>query len=221
MGTERQAVLLVEDDPHLGPLVATVLGEVYDVTLLADGAAGFDAAVDGDFDALVIDRRLPELDGVAVVQRLRAIGIATPILMLTALGTIADRVDGLDAGANDYLVKPFDFDELLARVRALLRVFTGDGERISIGTWEFNPERHSIHSPYDGRIMLAPREAAVLALLARDPERTFSRHRILERVFDADDQPGTVDTYVHYIRRKTDKAIIETVRGRGYRLGSL
>jgi len=221
VATDRLRVLLIEDDPGLGPLIEQVLAEVYDVTRVEDGEAGLAAGLAGDFDALVVDRRLPGLDGAEVVTALRKQRVVAPILMLTALGTVRDRVDGLDAGANDYLVKPFEFDELLARLRALTRVFTGEGTELAIGEWRFHPESRAIYSPYDGRILLTDRENALLRLLAENPLRTFSRRQILEAVFAADEQDGTVDTYVHYVRRKTDPDIISTVRGQGYRLGQL
>ncbi|GAB3122399.1 response regulator transcription factor [Glaciibacter psychrotolerans] len=221
MSTTQPRLLLIEDDRELGPLIRGVLEATYHVELVADGQAGLDLAIRVDFDVLVIDRRLPTLDGLSVVQALRAHHVTTPILLLTALGTIADKVDGLDAGANDYLVKPFDFDELLARLRALTREFTSEGPAVDIGEWTFYPDDHSIHSPHIGRILLTPRESDLLRLFATQPDRTFSREQVLHTVFQVGEQPGTVDTYVHYLRRKTDKDIVLTVRGRGYRLGQL
>ena len=215
------SLLLVEDDPQLGPLMAHVLREVYTVTLVADGTAGLAAALTTEFDVMIIDRRLPLLDGLGLVSALRAKRVTTPILMVTALGALRDRVDGLDTGANDYLVKPFEFDELFARLRAIRRVFTGEGTMIVIGAWEYHPESRTIHSPYDGRIVLTERENDLLKLLAANPERTFSRNQILKAVFSDEDLPGTVDTYVHYLRRKTDVGAVVTVRGQGYRLGVL
>lgn len=221
MQHERPRVLLVEDDAQLGPLIESVLDESYDVTRTTDGESGLRAGLDGTFDAMVIDRRLPLRDGVELVQALRGHRVVTPILMLTALGSVADRVTGLDAGANDYLVKPFEFDELLARLRALRRSYTGEGPLVEIGHWQFYPESRTIYSPYDGRIQLTARESDLLRLLAAEPRRTFTRAHILRAVFENDELPGTVDTYVHYLRRKTDKDLIETVRGEGYRLGRL
>jgi len=219
--SDRARLLLLEDDPKLGPMIADVLTEAYDVTLFADGMSGLAAGLEGNFDVMVIDRRLPGLDGLAVVQALRGRLITTPILVLTALGTTRDKVDGLDSGANDYLVKPFDFDELFARLRALRRVFTGEGRALQVGGWEYYPDSRTIYSPYDGRILLTLKENELLKLLAEAPNRTFSRKQILEAVFSAADTAGIVDTYVHYLRRKTDSGIVHTVRGQGYRLGQL
>ncbi|MEO7122378.1 MAG: response regulator, partial [Lacisediminihabitans sp.] len=111
---EQPRLLLIEDDPQLGPLIEQVLSESYTVTLKADGHSGVVAGLNGDYDVMIIDRRLPSLDGLGVIEMLRRKRITTPILILTALGTVPDKVRGLDAGANDYLVKPFEFDELLA-----------------------------------------------------------------------------------------------------------
>jgi two-component system response regulator QseB len=217
----RPSLLLIEDDPQLGPIICDVLDEVYDVTLVADGTEGLKTAQQGDYDALVVDRRLPGLDGVTLVRRLRESGVGNPVLLLTALATVGDRVEGLDAGADDYLVKPFEFEELLARLRAIRRVHPVGGQPLALGDWEFYPAHHAIHSPYTGRVVLTPKESALLELLANEPARTFSREKILTTVFDTGERPGTVDTYVHYIRRKTEHDLIETVRGRGYRIGQL
>ncbi len=221
MADARPRLLLIEDDPQLGPVMRDVLEEVYEVTLEPTGEGGFEAAVTQMFDVMVVDRRLPGADGLNIIEALRAKGVATPMLVLTALGTVHDKVRGLDAGANDYLVKPFEFDELFARLRAIRRVFSGEGPYVRIGSWEFYPESRAVYSPYEGRTILTVRENDLLRLLAVNPARTFTREQILREIFDANDQPGTVDTYVHYVRRKTDPDIITTVRGQGYRLGAL
>ncbi|MBT2503181.1 response regulator transcription factor [Curtobacterium sp. ISL-83] len=213
-------LLLVEDDPRLGPLVADVLGDDWDVTLAADGETALQVAADRFFDVMVVDRRLPGIDGTAVVAELRRRRVSTPVLMLTALGEVRDRVAGLDAGANDYLVKPFDFEELAARLRALTRDYSGTGPTIEIGGWAFTPDDNSINSPYAGRVMLTDKETALLRILTSDPARAFTRAHLLSAVFEHGEQLGTVDTYVHYIRRKTDRDVITTVRGVGYRLGT-
>ena len=217
----RPRLLLIEDDPNLGPVMKDVLEEVYEVTLSAHGSRGLELARSTEFDVLVVDRRLPGTDGIGIVEALRADGSATPMLVLTALGTVHDKVRGLDAGANDYLVKPFEFEELFARLRAIRRVYSGEGPYIRIGSWEFYPESRAVYSPYDGRTILTERENSLLKLLAANPLRTYSRDQILREVFDATDLPGTVDTYVHYVRRKTDQDMITTIRGQGYRLGQL
>lgn len=221
MVERKPDLLLIEDDARLSSLMSEVLEEKYQVTLATDGRSGLTAGLEGDFDVMVIDRRLPEIDGLSVVRVLRENRLACPILVLTALGTTGDKVDGLDAGANDYLVKPFDFDELFARLRALTRVFNAEGPAQSIGDWTFYPDDNCIYSPHIGRILLTPRESALLRMFTDDPTQTFTRRHILRTVFRSDEQPGTVDTYVHYLRRKTDKDVILTVRGRGYRLGRL
>ncbi|WP_416393499.1 MULTISPECIES: response regulator transcription factor [unclassified Curtobacterium] len=213
-------LLLVEDDPRLGPLVADELGEHWAVTLCPSGESALETAAREYFDVMVVDRRLPGIDGTEVVATLRQRRISTPVLMLTALGELHDRVSGLDAGANDYLVKPFDFDELSARLRALTRDYTGAGTGIEIGGWAFYPDDHSITSPYTGRVMLTEKETALLRLLTSEPSRAFTRQHLLSAVFDNGEQLGTVDTYVHYIRRKTDRDLISTIRGVGYRLGT-
>ena len=221
MANNRPRLLLAEDDPQLGPLMVRVLEEVYDVTLCADGAEALTAAQQGLFDVLIIDRRLPNIDGVSIVESLRRGGATTPMLILTALGTVQDKVRGLDAGANDYLVKPFEFEELFARLRAIRRVSEGEGPFVRIGTWEFYPDSRAVYSPYEGRTILTERESDLLRLFAMHPQKTFTRNEVLQAVFEATDTPGTVDTYVHYLRRKTDPEIVTTVRGRGYRLGLL
>jgi len=221
MTDTRPRLLLIEDDPKLGPVMRDVLEEAYAVTLRADARSGFETARDLEFDVMIVDRRLPGADGIDVIESLRKAGSTTPMLILTALGTIHDKVRGLDAGANDYLVKPFEFEELFARLRAIRRVFSGEGPFIRIGSWEFYPESRAVYSPYDGRYILTQRENQLLRLFAEHPQRTFTREQILRQVFDETDQPGTVDTYVHYVRRKTDPDMITTVRGQGYRLGQL
>ena len=215
----RRRLLLVEDDPELAPIIRDVLGEVYEVETAASLAEGTAAALRDEVDVIVLDRRLGDGDGLDLVRRLRSARIAVPVLMLTALDAIADRVDGLDGGADDYLVKPFDFDELLARLRALTRSPVDTEPVIEIGAWEFYPRSRMISSPYSGRVVLTGKERDLLSLLVEHADRTLSRRRILAEVFGADGTPGVVDTYVHYLRRKTDRDLILTVRGEGYRLG--
>ncbi|WP_423918949.1 response regulator transcription factor [Frigoribacterium sp. 2-23] len=217
----RPRLLLVEDDPELGPIVADVLGEAWQVDLVTDGRRGLEAARGGGHAVLVIDRRLPGLEGTELLATLRREHLTTPVLMLTALGTIADRVAGLDGGADDYLVKPFEFDELFARLRALTRSFAAEERWLDVGEARLYPESRIVVTPWSSRIVLSERESALLAELARRPDHTFDRSDLLARVFPHGEQLGTVDTYVSYLRRKIDRDVVLTVRGRGYRVGAL
>ena len=149
-------VLYVEDDAQIAAMTSEVLGEAYDVVHLADGRAALDRALAERFDLMVVDRRLPGLDGLALVEAIRTARITTPVLLLTALGAVADRVDGLDAGANDYLVKPFDFDELLARLRALLRGHRVEGRRRTLADWTFLPDASVAYGTGGERVALTP-----------------------------------------------------------------
>ena len=220
MTAHRPPLLVVEDDPRIGPMVVAMLASDYDPVLTATATTALRLAEERDFAAIVLDRRLPDGDGLDVVRRLRARGDGVPIILLTALGSIEDRVGGLDAGADDYLVKPFASAELLARLRAVTREHSDRDSALMIGDWEFRPATRIINSPYAGRIVLSRSEAELLHLLARHPDQTLSRERILREVFSPEDTPGTVDTYVHHLRRKTDRDIVTTVRGLGYRVGA-
>lgn len=210
-------LLYVEDESEIAGIVVELLGDEYRIDHASSGEEGLRLALGRRYDVMVVDRRLPGLSGVELVDAVRTARIATPTLMLTALGAVEDRVSGLDAGADDYLVKPFDVDELRARLRALRRG-RGAGDRRELGDWVFTPASQALYSPADGRIALTQVETELLELLTSSPEHVFTRDEILESVF-----PGgsatTVDTYVHYIRRKSTPEIIETVRARGYRSG--
>ena len=219
MGEPLPALLYVEDDPDIAEMTVEVLSDYYRVDHVVDGQEALQVALRNRYDVMVVDRRLPGRDGASLVEAIRTARITTPILMLTALGTVPDRVEGLDAGANDYLTKPFDYDELLARLRALRRGFQAEGRRREIGDWIYVPGSSSVHSPSGLRTSLTATENALLELLSASPERVFSRDEIMRAVFSTADAEGAVDTYVHYIRRKTTPEMIETVRGRGYRLG--
>ena len=219
-------ILVIEDDERLARVIARVLRqERFDVDLAHDGNTGLDQALTGAYDAVIVDWMLPGRDGVEIIRGLRAEHIATPALMLTARGEMPQRVEGLDAGADDYLGKPFAFEELLARLRALLR----RGERplldpvMPIGEVTVDFAAHAVCR--EGRpIALSPREFALLEMLARNRGRVLSRDQILERVwgYDADPQGNVVELYIHYLRRKLDpdgkdtEPLIRTVRGSGY-----
>ncbi|WP_417233259.1 response regulator transcription factor [Arthrobacter sp.] len=219
-------LLLVEDDPALGPLLREMLADGFAAELVGDGPAGLHRGLTGDWDVMVIDRGLPGIDGIRLISALRGQGVTTPILILTALGAVADKVEGLDAGANDYLVKPFDLDELTARLRALTR---DHGQQrpeeaaatVAVGSWELSERTRLLTSPYGDRVELSPAEARLLAVLAAAPERVFTRAELLEAAFSPEDGPGIVDTYVHHLRKKTARSIIRTVHGTGYHLGGL
>ncbi len=218
---DRPALLLVEDDRALAPLLVEVLADHYEVVHAADGQAGLHAALTRAFDVMVIDRGLPAIDGVDLVGRLRARGLATPILLLTARGTVADRVEGLDAGAEDYVVKPFEIDELLARLRALGRRHLDSSVLLDLGTRRFDTAGRRVLGGGSDPVDLSGRESALLELMARRPARVFTRPELLAAVFDTEDTPGTVDTYVYYLRRKLGRTVVRTVHGLGYRMGAL
>ena len=217
---ERGRLLYVEDDARIAAMTVEVLSDSYDVEHASSGEAGLRLALNGRYDVMVVDRRLPGIDGVAFARAVRTARITTPILMLTALGSVGDRVSGLDGGANDYLVKPFDYDELLARLRSLRRGFQADAGRRRLGDWTFTPASQALYDPSGYRVALTATESALLELLSGSPEHVFSREEILGTVFREGDTKSSVDTYVHYVRRKSTRDMIETVRARGYRAGN-
>jgi two-component system response regulator QseB len=218
----RPRLLVVEDDAELAELLERLLaGAGYDVRVARDGQAGLHAALTVEVDLLVVDRGLPGVEGVELVRKLRRRGITAPILMLTAYGALADRVAGLDAGAEDYLVKPFEVDELLARLRALRRRHRADAQVLPLGDGELDLELRLVRRPGGGEVELSGREAALLRTLAVRPGRVYSRGELREQVFDAAESASIVDTYVHYLRRKLGTGIVVTVHGLGYRMGRL
>ncbi|MBW4094256.1 MAG: response regulator transcription factor [Acidobacteria bacterium] len=216
---QRLSLLLVEDDPALGPLTAELLSDDFRVELATDGQTGLRRALSATWDVLVVDRGLPLRDGASLVAALRAKGVATPVLMLTALGTTEDKIFGLDAGANDYLTKPFDAGELVARLRALTRTYRAASMVLPLGEWELDAATRLVTSPYGDRIPLTETESAMLRTLATEPQRVFTRAELLQALFHAEDTPGVIDTYVHYLRNKISKTAVRTVHGVGYQLG--
>ncbi|MEV4702156.1 response regulator transcription factor [Actinoplanes sp. NPDC049316] len=213
-------VLVVEDDRELGPLLARLFrGAGYESDLAPDGQAGLHLALTRRYDAMIVDRGLPAIEGLDLLGRLRRSGVTVPALVLTALGTVADRVAGLDSGAEDYLVKPFEVDELLARVRVLLRRRAAAGDRLAVGDAEFDLISRTVTGPDGSMVALSGRESDLLRLLARHPSQAFTREQIVAQVFPEATSVTLVDTYVHYLRRKLGAAAISTVRGVGYRLG--
>jgi len=216
-------VLLVEDDKRLsGSLARGLRCEGYAVDLAASGEQALSAAHVHDYDLVILDVMLPGPDGVAVCRALREAGSWCPVLMLTARDGVADRVRGLDAGADDYLIKPFDFGELVARARALMR--RGTPERptvITAGDLEVDPAARSV-TRAGRRIALSTREFAVLEFLVRRAGKIVSRTELLEHVWDRNYEGSTniIDVYVGYLRRKLEnpfgQPLIHTVRGAGY-----
>jgi len=222
-------VLLVEDDRQLAEMVTALLVEEgYRVEVAGGGQAGLHLGLTRHYGVLIIDRGLPVLEGLELLRTLRSNGIGTPALILTARGSLTDRVEGLDAGAEDYLVKPFEVPELLARIRALLRRHADTAQFLPLGRRRLSlTDRAVLGGAGDSgagdsgdTVALSERECRLLAVLAGAPGQVFTRPQLLERVFDQADTVGTVDTYVHYLRRKLGRESIQTVRGLGYRLGS-
>lgn len=216
---ERPRLLLIEDDPVLGPLIAELLSGDYAVQIAADGQQGLHLALSHEWEVLVVDRGLPIVDGVELIQALRRKGVTTPALILTALGSTADKIAGLDAGANDYMSKPFDAGELRARLRAMTRSFTSAPTLLSFGQWELDPGTRSLRSLYGDRVALTAKECDLLALLAAEPDRVFTRQELLTSLSHPDDSHSVIDTYVHYLRKKLSRSVIRTVHGLGYQMG--
>jgi len=215
----QPTVLVVDDDaPVRRMLERTLAAEGWTVEAVADGGAALAAVERRVPDAVVLDVAMPGLDGLAVARRLRGKGLATPIILLTARDAVPDRVAGLDAGADDYLVKPFATEELSARLRALLRRGRAVPELLAFAdvTLDVAAGRGTRGERDLG---LTPREAELLALLLRDPRAVVSRERALEEVWGGEweAQPNVVDRYVAYLRRKLgDPPLIRTVRGVGF-----
>jgi DNA-binding response OmpR family regulator len=220
-------ILIVEDDHKIaGALKKGFEQESFAVDISYDGQDGFGQASTIDYDLIILDRMLPELDGMEICRKLREEKNKTPILMLTAKDKVSDRVDGLNCGADDYLIKPFAFEELLARVRALLRRPSNlENNSLSLADLELNP--HSFEVKRAGKaISLSSKEFALLEFLLRNQKRVLTKDNIISHVwdYDADILPNTVEVFMGYLRNKIDKpfkqspALIKTVRGFGYKI---
>ena len=220
-GAEAPRVLLVEDDRSLAEMLTEILRTAgYHVDAALDGQSGLHLGLTRRYDAIVLDRGLPAIDGLDLLVRLRSRGVVTPILVLSALGLPRDRVDGLDAGAEDYLAKPFDLEELRARLRALLRRHADQSDTLPVPGGRLVVSNRTIETTDGERSYLSDRECALLEVLARRPQRVFSRAELVDRIFSGAEEEGIVDTYVYYLRRKLDRKLIRTVRGLGYQLGA-
>lgn len=223
-------ILLVEDDSETAAYLGRGLEEEgHSIDHVVDGRDGVFLATDGSFDLIILDRMVPGLDGLALLRAIRAAGVTTPVLILSALASVGDRIEGLDNGADDYLVKPFSFAELLARANALFRRADGKSAapdlRIVVGDLEIDPLARVVKR--GGRtVVLQPREYRLLEYFARNAGRVVTRTMLLEQVWDYHFDPGTnvIDVHVSRLRRKLEDGfedpILHTVRGAGYRLGA-
>jgi two-component system, OmpR family, response regulator len=221
-------ILLIEDDAETAQFIADgLLGERHDTTIAANGRAGLNRGMSEAWDLLIVDRMLPELDGLTVVGKLRGAGIQTPILFLTTLGGVDARVEGLNAGADDYLMKPFSFAELAARVAALGRRRLGFAADtvLTVADLEINLLARTVKRA-NVSIELLPREFLLLEYLFKHLGQTVTRSMLLENVWDVHFEPSTtvVETHISRLRSKIDRghgiALIHTVRGIGYTLSA-
>ena len=214
-------LLLVEDDAMIGAAAREGLRqEGHAVDWVRDGPQAETAAANGVYDLVLLDLGLPRRDGLSVLRNLRAKHNEVPVLVITARDAVADRVAGLDAGADDYLVKPFDFDELAARVRAVLRRRAGRAAAVlRVGELELDTAAHQVR--WKGRdVALSAREYALLEALADRPGAFLSRSQLEERLYGWEEEIGSnaVEVHIHALRRKLDPALIRNVRGLGYSL---
>lgn len=220
-------ILVVDDDPRITDLLRRIFAyEGYSVAVAASGEEALKRTLERPPDLIVLDLMLPGLDGLEVVRRLRLAEDQVPVLMLTARDSVSDRVKGLDAGADDYLVKPFSFEELLARLRALLRrPPQTQANIIKVGDLTLDTVSYEVRRA-NHLIELSAKEFALLEYMMRNAGRVLSKDNIIAHVwdFDADVLPNTVEVYVGYLRNKIDKPfgkpLLHTNRGFGYRLGN-
>ena len=222
-------ILIIEDDERVSSFLKRGLeAEGYGVRVARDGVAGLAMAVAQDSKVIILDLKLPGIEGLEVCREIRARGVYSPILMLTAHDTLEDKVQGLETGADDYLTKPFAFDELMARVNALARRgrnFETKPTRLSVGDLVFDRESLRVRRG-ERAIDMTSKELAILELLIASPGKVFSRERILASIWGADMDPLTniVEVYIGKMRKKIDGEgglpLLQTVRGRGYRLSA-
>lgn len=223
-------ILVIEDEPKIAQAVKKGLElKGYAVDMVHDADSGYSYATDPDYDLIVLDRMLPgKMDGVELCTELRKNGVSTPIIMLTARGTIGDRVEGLNSGADDYLVKPFSFDELTARVRALLRRQPVTvGSTLKVDDLSLNPQTFEVKRDKTD-IKLSKKEFSLLEYLMHHPGQVITKEMIANHIWDeeADILPNTIEVYIGYLRNKIDRPfpdknpLIHTLRGFGYKLSS-
>lgn len=220
------SILIAEDEQRIASFVEKGLAAAgFGVTTVADGPAALEAALGGGFDLLLLDLGLPEVDGLDVLRRLREQGSKIPVIILTARDSATDTVAGFEGGANDYVAKPFRFDELLARIRARLLDARAAPEPLPIlrhGTLELDLRTRRVSVNGKG-VDLSAREFALAEEFFRHPDQVLSREQLLSRVWGFDFDPGSnvVDVYVRYLRRKIGAERLETIRGMGYRLRAM
>ena len=218
-------ILLVEDDFNLAETLAeAITDQRYVVDVASDGESALDHIKTLDYDLLLLDVMLPDLNGIDLCQQLRSQGHQMPILMITALDTVSDKITGLDAGADDYIIKPVDLGELFARIRALLRRGSSTPPILEWGDLQFDPSTYEV-SYSNQPIHLTPKEYSLLELLLRNGRKVLSRHAIIDSVWSLEDPPeeDTVKFHIRSLRKKLKAAgaagdFIETVHGIGYRL---
>ena len=222
-------ILVIEDEPRIASFVSKGLRSAgFTPTIVGDGKEGLDHALSGEFDLAILDIGLPSLDGFALLEQLRGAGSRIPVIALTARDSVTDTVRGLEGGADDYMPKPFRFDELLARVRLRLRDKAGSATSASVADdkrylqhREVRLDLHRREAARDGAtVELSAREFALAEMFLRHPGQVLSREQLLSHVWGYEFDPGSnvVDVYVGYLRKKLGSDVIRTVRGMGYRL---
>jgi len=223
-------ILVIEDEPKIAQAVKRGLElKGFAVDVVYDADSGLSYALDADYDVIVLDRMLPgSMDGVTLCQKVRAEGVHTPVIMLTARGTIGDKVEGLNSGADDYLVKPFSFDELTARVRALLRrPPTQVGAQLQVDDLALDTTSYEVKRG-KAVIKLSHKEFALLEYFMHHPGQVITKDMIISHVWDedADILPNTIEVYIGYLRNKIDRPfpqsrpLLQTLRGFGYKLSA-
>ena len=219
-------VLIVEDDRNLAEAVYKILAAAdYEPTIAADGITGFNKACEGIYDVILLDLMLPGMDGMDVCRQLKENGVSTPIIMVTAKATVPDKIEGLEAGADDYLPKPFAPSELLARMRAVIRRASGTtlSSKVRYGNTEFDPETGELRTS-DDSVTLSEKERLLMVELAKDTNKVHSKEELLHAVWqDADDgDANNVEAYISFLRKKLDfvnsNVKIKTLRKLGYKI---
>jgi DNA-binding response OmpR family regulator len=216
-------ILIVEDEPRIASFLQKGLrANGFTTSLADDGVSAAAVASDDEFDLMILDLGLPDIDGLDVLRQMRSRGVRMPVVILTARDEVSDKISGLDRGADDYVTKPFRFEELLARVRARLRV-GGTAEETVLEAGGIELDLRTRHATVDGRtVELTTREFAMLETFMRHAGQVLTREQLLSHVWGYDYDPGSnvIDVYIGYLRRKLGDDAIETVRGAGYRLRS-